>query len=56
MKRTLEDLQKQYSKTASGSAGGRMMGPGGPRRGGPHASGKPKNTSATVKRLFSYIA
>lgn len=55
MKRTLEDLQKQYSKSASGTAGGRMMGPG-PRRGGPHASGKPKNTSATVRRLFSYIA
>lgn len=57
MKRTLEDLQKQYSKSAPGAKGGMMGGgPGGPRRGGPHASGKPKNTSATVRRLFSYIA
>ncbi len=55
MKRSLEDLQRQYSKAASASGGGMMPGPG-PRRGGPHASGKPKNMSATVKRLFSYIA
>lgn len=58
MKRTLSDLQKQYSKSASAMPQRGMM--GGPRRGGGpggrRATGKPKNTKATVKRLFSYIA
>ena len=50
-KRTLESLQKQYARAVSD----KRRGPGGPgpRRGGPHASGKPKNTSATVRRLLS---
>lgn len=60
MKRSLADLQRQYSKTSANTKGGAGMmpgpGPGGPRHGGPRASGKPKNMSATVKRLFSYIA
>ena len=54
-KRTLEALQKQYARAVSDKRG---RGPGhGPRRGGPgmRASGKPKNTAATVKRLLSYV-
>lgn len=58
MKRTLSDLQKRYSQSAPSAPQRGMM--GGPRRGGGpggrRASGKPKNTKATVKRLFSYIA
>ena len=62
-KRTLEELQKQYSGTgkanASGAGAGMGMkrGPGGPGRpggpGGPGArmSGKPKDTKKTLKRL-----
>ena len=66
MARTLEELQKRYSRhtSAQGGPGGRgPMGPGGrgpmgpgPRgRGGPRPTGKPKNTANTVKRLFFYI-
>ncbi len=59
-KRTLEDLQKQYSRAASASAGPRMgPGPGGPGRGGPRnvrAKGKPKNAKDTILRLWSYIS
>ena len=54
-KRTLESLQKQYARAVND----KRRGPGGPgpRRGGPHGggSGKPKNTSATVRRLLSYV-
>jgi len=52
-KRTLEELQKQYARAVSD----KRRGPGGPgpRRGGPHAKGKPKNTGATVRRLLSYV-
>ena len=54
-KRTLEDLQKQYSSKGPdkkrGPMGGR--GPGGPgMRGG---KGKPKNAGATVERLLRYV-
>ncbi len=58
MKRTLEDLQKQYSninKIPAGVHKSLMRGPG-PRRGGPRATGKPKNTGAVIKRLFGYVA
>ena len=66
-KRTLEELQKQYSGTgkanASGAGTGMGMkrGPGGPGRpggpGGPGArmSGKPKDTKKTLKRLLHYV-
>ena len=52
-KRTLESLQKQYARAVSD----KRRGPGGPgpRRGGPRGTGKPKNTSATVRRLLSYV-
>ena len=54
-KRTLESLQKQYARAVND----KRRGPGGPgpRRGSPHGggSGKPKNTSATVRRLLSYV-
>ena len=55
-KRTLEDLQRQYNKLAT-KKGDRMPAP--PRRhgpGGPRAHGKPKDTKATIKRLWSYIS
>ncbi len=59
-KRSLQDLQRQYNKAAKdvkrgmpmGPRGGRGPGPGGPRGLG----GKPKNTGATIKRLWSYVA
>ncbi len=55
-KRTLESLQKQYSRTVNDSRGHGRPG-GGPRRGpGVRASGKPKNTSGSVKRILQYIA
>ena len=54
-KRTLESLQKQYARAVND----KRRGPGGPGpRRGPHGgggSGKPKNTSATVRRLLSYV-
>ncbi len=56
MKRTLEDLRKLYSRNPSHQGGPRGPMMGGPRRGQRRGSGKPKNTSATVKRLFGYIA
>ena len=52
-KRTLESLQKQYArevKAGKGPGGGPRRGPGDPR-----ASGKPKNTANTVKRILSYV-
>ncbi len=54
-KRTLEQLQKQYSSSKPGNAKHPMMGPrrgpGGPGMGG----GKPKQTKDTIKRLFTYF-
>ncbi len=51
-KRTLEELQKQYARAVKDT----RRGPGGPGpRRGPHASGKPKNTKNTVRRLLSYV-
>ncbi len=64
-KRSLEDLQKQYSRASSHTMGGPGMGgPGRPGPGGPgggpgrnvRAKGKPKNTKDTIKRLWSYIS
>ena len=55
MARTLEQLQKQYNSSAS-VKGGFGPGPRGPHGGrGPRKTGKPKNTKATVSRLFKYI-
>ena len=66
-KRTLEELQKQYSGTGKANASGAgagmgiKRGPGGPGRpggpGGPGArmSGKPKDTKKTLKRLLHYV-
>ena len=54
-KRTLEQLQKQYSSSKPGNEKRPMMGPrrgpGGPGMGG----GKPKQTKTTIKRLFTYF-
>ena len=62
MARSLEELQKQYNSYASkmgpGGPGGRGPmghGPGRGRGPGVRAKGKPKNTKATILRLFSYI-
>ncbi len=60
-KRTLEDLQRQYSRAVTEGNKRQMPGPrgGGPRGGGPggpRPHGKPKNTFATVKRLWSYVS
>ncbi|MBE6768253.1 MAG: ABC transporter ATP-binding protein [Ruminococcaceae bacterium] len=55
-KRTLEDLQKQYSRAASAPRGrGFGPGPGGGRRGPQIHGGKPKRSADTVKRLAGYI-
>lgn len=56
MTRTLEQLQKQYNKAATGEKRGMMRGPGPGRGRGPAPKGKPKNTGATVKRLWQYAA
>lgn len=54
--RTLESLQKQYAREVAPPKGGmRGPGPGGPRRGGPRATGKPKHTKQTIKRLMGYL-
>ncbi len=62
-KRTLEDLQRQYNRAVVEDGKKQMPGPGprggGPRGGGPggpRPHGKPKNTAATVKRLWSYVS
>ena len=59
-KRTLESLQKQYAREVKAARGGMMGpgrpgGPGGPRR-NPAMKGKPKNTKATVRRLWGYVS
>lgn len=59
-KRTLESLRKQYAREVApargGPMGGRGPGPGGPGRRNPAMKGKPKNTKATVARLWKYVA
>lgn len=55
-KRTLEDLQRQYNMKAASERRGMPMGPRGGRGGGHLAQGKPKDTAATIKRLWSYIS
>ena len=55
--RSLENLRKRYNRNIPAKGG---FGMGGPKMGGPgrHATvgtGKPKDTGAIVKRLFSYI-
>lgn len=59
-KRTLEQLQAQYSSSKSGAPGSPMMGPGGPGRGGGRhghgrPGGKPKYTMKAIKRLLAYF-
>ena len=55
-KRTLQDLQRQYNRAATD--GKKAMPMPGPRggHGGPRAHGKPKNTGATIKRLWNYVS
>lgn len=54
MARSIEQLKKQYNSISHGES--LRGGPGGgPPRGGRRASGKPKNASATIKRLLSYV-
>ena len=58
MARSIEELRKQYSKAAKTMPGGPpMRGPGGRGPMGRHgrASGKPKNTKNTIKRMLSYV-
>ncbi len=58
MARSIEQLQKQYNSRASAGSQRGMdpgRGPGSGRRGGPRASGKPKQLGAAVKRLLSYV-
>ncbi len=56
-KRSLQDLQRQYNKSVKDPKRGMPMGPRGGGPGGPRGmGGKPKNTSATIKRLWSYVA
>ena len=59
MARDLKELQKRYNSTVAPTGlGGPGPGPGGPGRGpaghgrGRRATGKPKNTKATVYRLI----
>ena len=54
-KRTLESLQKQYAREVKAGRGGPGGGPGGRRGPQPRGKGKPKNTSATIKRILSYL-
>lgn len=58
--RSLEELQKRYNQSASSTAKrGMSFGPPGrpPRaRPGERGTGKPKNVSATVSRLWGYVA
>ena len=61
--RTLEELRRQYNSSAeTGKKGGMPPmrpggGPGGPGGHGMRgAGGKPKNTGAVIKRIWSYVA
>ncbi len=56
MGRTLEDLRKQYNKSAAAPRGGRFMGGRGAGRQQRGMGGKPKNTGKTISRLFKYIS
>jgi len=55
-----ERLQQKYKRASSNQPPGNPGAPRGPRGGGPTrgmlASGKPKNTRESIRRLFSYIA
>ncbi|MBQ8689146.1 MAG: ABC transporter ATP-binding protein [Clostridia bacterium] len=53
MARNLENLQKQYNSASHGES--LRGGPGGGPPRGRRASGKPKNTGKTVRRLLSYV-
>ena len=53
MARSLEKLQKQYNSVSHGES--LRGGPGGGPPRGRRASGKPKNTGKTIKRLLSYV-
>lgn len=56
-KRTLEALRKQYAREVKMGRGGHGMGrPGGPGRRNPGMKGKPKNTKATIGRLWKYVS
>ena len=55
MARDLKELQKRYNSATSNIKGG----PARPRGRGPRgarATGKPKNTKATIKRILSYVS
>ena len=52
-KRSLSELQKQYTSTVAAPKGMMGPGPGGPR--GMRAKGKPKNTKNTIARLMTYV-
>ncbi len=60
-KRSLEELQKQYTSSAPANGKGGPGGPGrpmGPGRGGPmrgRMGGKPKDTKKTLMRMFGYL-
>lgn len=62
MARSLGELQKRYSSTIApegpggpGPRGPGGRGPGGPGGRGRRATGKPKNTKATILRLIGYL-
>ncbi len=56
-RRTLEELNRQYSSSKPSEKGGvpPMGGPRGGRGHGPHMGGKPKNAKTTVLRLLAYF-
>ncbi len=54
MARSLEELKKQYARSAPHQKGGMGMGPR--ARHNPGAKGKPKNTASTIKRMLAYVA
>ncbi len=58
MARSLEQLLKQYGKSAAPDKRGGMPGgrPGGPPGRGMRPTGKPKNTGKTIARMLSYVA
>ena len=58
-KRSLQDLQKQYNQVVKDDRHGGPRGGHGPRGGGPggpRPHGKPKDTGAVIKRLWSYVS